>query len=55
MMSRPSDRSLLVGGQHGGRRSRRTVPPATPRIVWAALYVLAGVAGAMRRFSRRDL
>jgi hypothetical protein len=32
-----------------------TTPPATPLIVWAALYVLAGVAGAMLSFSRRDL
>ncbi len=32
-----------------------TVPPATPLIVWAVLYVLAGVAGAMLSFSRRDL
>ena len=32
-----------------------TVPPATPLLIWAALYVLAGVGGAMLSFSRRDL
>ena len=32
-----------------------TVPPATPLVIWAVLYVLAGVAGAMLIFSRRDL
>ena len=31
-----------------------TVPPATPLLVWAALYALAGVAGAMWSFARRD-
>jgi hypothetical protein len=32
-----------------------TVPPATPLIDWAAIYVLAGVVGAMLSFARRDL
>jgi ABC-type transport system involved in multi-copper enzyme maturation permease subunit len=32
-----------------------TTPPATPLLIWAALYVLAGVAVAMLSFSRRDL
>ena len=32
-----------------------TVPPTPPLIVWAALYVLAGVVGAMLSSSRRDL
>jgi Cu-processing system permease protein len=32
-----------------------TVPPATPLLIWAVLYVLAGVGAAMLSFSRRDL
>ena len=32
-----------------------TSPPATPLLVWAALYVVAGVAGAMLCFAQRDL
>jgi hypothetical protein len=30
-------------------------PPATPLLIWAARYVVAGVAAAMLSFSRRDL
>jgi Cu-processing system permease protein len=30
-------------------------PPATPLILWAVLYVLAALAGAVLAFSRRDL
>jgi hypothetical protein len=26
--------------------AKPTVPPATPLVIWASLYVLAGVAGA---------
>jgi hypothetical protein len=32
-----------------------TVPPATPLVLWAALYVLAGIVGTMLSFARRDL
>ena len=38
-----------------GQPMASTVPPVTPLVVWAALYVLAGIAGAMWSFARRDL